>query len=70
MPGNEGKTGMVAIYDPGNSLDLKGLVGKLKKVLPTYAIPRFIRILSELPMTGNESKFIVDVLCRIVFIML
>jgi len=48
---------MVAIFDPKNSLDLKGLTGKLKKVLPNYAIPRFIRILSELPMTGN--KFIV-----------
>lgn len=57
MPGNEGRAGMVAIFDPENSLDLKGLVGKLKKVLPNYAIPRFIRILSELPMTGN--KFIV-----------
>ncbi|KYQ58100.1 Long-chain fatty acid transport protein 1 [Trachymyrmex zeteki] len=44
---------MVAIFDPENSLDLKGLVGKLKKVLPNYAIPRFIRILSELPMTGT-----------------
>ncbi|XP_071625772.1 long-chain fatty acid transport protein 4 [Temnothorax longispinosus] len=53
VPGNEGKAGMVAIYDPENSLDLKGLVGKLKKVLPNYAIPRFIRILSELPMTGT-----------------
>ncbi|XP_018053881.1 PREDICTED: long-chain fatty acid transport protein 4 isoform X2 [Atta colombica] len=53
VPGNEGKTGMVAIFDPKNSLDLKGLTGKLKKVLPNYAIPRFIRILSELPMTGT-----------------
>ncbi|XP_012533314.1 long-chain fatty acid transport protein 4 [Monomorium pharaonis] len=53
VPGNEGKAGMAAIYDPENSLDLKGLVGKLKKVLPNYAIPRFIRILSELPMTGT-----------------
>lgn len=53
VPGNEGKAGMVAIYDPENSLDLKGLVAKLKKVLPNYAIPRFIRILSELPMTGT-----------------
>ncbi|XP_011879573.1 PREDICTED: long-chain fatty acid transport protein 4 [Vollenhovia emeryi] len=53
VPGNEGKAGMVAIYDPENSLDLKGLVGKLKKVLPNYAIPRFLRIVSELPMTGT-----------------
>ncbi|XP_018407359.1 PREDICTED: long-chain fatty acid transport protein 4-like [Cyphomyrmex costatus] len=53
VPGNEGRAGMAAIFDPENSLDLKGLVGKLKKVLPNYAIPRFIRILSELPMTGT-----------------
>ncbi|XP_018351249.1 PREDICTED: long-chain fatty acid transport protein 4 [Trachymyrmex septentrionalis] len=53
IPGNEGRAGMVAIFDPKNSLDLKGLTGKLKKVLPNYAIPRFIRILSELPMTGT-----------------
>jgi len=53
---------MVAIYDPENSLDLKGLIRKLKEVLPNYAIPRFIRILSELPMTGNQLKFVIDVL--------
>ncbi|XP_011704399.1 PREDICTED: long-chain fatty acid transport protein 4-like, partial [Wasmannia auropunctata] len=53
IPGNEGKAGMVAIYDPENSMDLKELVGKLKKVLPDYAMPRFIRILSELSMTGT-----------------
>lgn len=53
MPGNEGKAGMVAIYDPENSTNLKELARKLKKVLPSYAVPRFIRILSELPMTGN-----------------
>ncbi|KAG5321732.1 S27A4 protein, partial [Acromyrmex heyeri] len=53
VPGNEGRTGMVAIFDPKNSLDLKGLAGKLKKVLPNYSIPRFIRILSKLPMTGT-----------------
>jgi solute carrier family 27 fatty acid transporter 1/4 len=53
VPGSEGKAGMVAIHDPENSLDLKGFVEKLKKVLPSYAIPRFVRILSELPMTGT-----------------
>lgn len=53
VPGNEGKAGMVAIYDPENSVDLKGLAGELNRVLPNYAIPRFIRIMSELPMTGT-----------------
>lgn len=53
IPGNEGKAGMVAIYDDKNSLNLEGFAEKLKKVLPSYARPRFIRILSELPMTGT-----------------
>lgn len=45
---------MAAIYDDKNSLNLEGLTEKLKKVLPSYARPRFIRILSELPMTGKD----------------
>ncbi|GAB1868759.1 Long-chain-fatty-acid--CoA ligase [Camponotus japonicus] len=53
IPGNEGKAGMAAIYDDKNSLNLEGLAEKLKKVLPSYARPRFIRILSELSMTGT-----------------
>ncbi|XP_012216255.1 long-chain fatty acid transport protein 4 [Linepithema humile] len=53
IPGIEGRAGMVAIYDPNNSLDFKRLEEKLKQALPTYARPLFIRILSELPMTGT-----------------
>ncbi|XP_020286096.1 long-chain fatty acid transport protein 4-like [Pseudomyrmex gracilis] len=53
VPENEGKAGMAAIYDPENSLDLKHLQEKLKQTLPTYARPRFLRILSDLPMTGT-----------------
>lgn len=53
VSGNEGKAGMVAIYDANNSLNIGGLGEELKKVLPSYARPRFVRILSELPMTGT-----------------
>ncbi|XP_032687154.1 long-chain fatty acid transport protein 4 isoform X2 [Odontomachus brunneus] len=53
VPGSEGKAGMAAIYDPNNTLDLKELVEGLKKSLPSYARPLFIRVLSELPMTGT-----------------
>ncbi|XP_014478383.1 PREDICTED: long-chain fatty acid transport protein 4 [Dinoponera quadriceps] len=53
VPGNEGKAGMAAIYDPNNSLDIKELAEGLKKSLPVYARPLFIRVLSELPMTGT-----------------
>ncbi|KAG8037866.1 hypothetical protein G9C98_006077 [Cotesia typhae] len=53
IPGNEGKAGMAAIYDPENSLNLKELAEGLKKGLPSYARPLFIRVLSQLPLTGT-----------------
>lgn len=53
VPGNEGKAGMAAIYDPEGSLNLKELADGVKKVLPTYARPLFVRVLSKLPMTGT-----------------
>ncbi|KAF3430383.1 hypothetical protein E2986_00750 [Frieseomelitta varia] len=53
VPGTEGKAGMAAIYDPENTLNIKEMADGLKKSLPSYARPLFIRVLSELPMTGN-----------------
>ncbi|XP_072765367.1 long-chain fatty acid transport protein 1 [Anoplolepis gracilipes] len=53
VPGNEGRAGMVAIYDANNFVNLEELGKELKTVLPSYARPRFVRILSELPMTGT-----------------
>lgn len=53
VPGAEGKAGMAAIYDPENSLNIKELSEGLKKSLPSYARPLFVRVLSELPMTGT-----------------
>ncbi|XP_024944990.1 long-chain fatty acid transport protein 4 isoform X2 [Cephus cinctus] len=53
VPGNEGKAGMAAIYDPEHSLNLKELGEGVKKALPTYARPLFLRILEDLPMTGT-----------------
>ncbi|XP_015172878.1 PREDICTED: long-chain fatty acid transport protein 4-like [Polistes dominula] len=53
VPGNEGKAGMAAIYDPEGSLNLKELADGVKKVLPIYARPLFVRVLSKLPMTGT-----------------
>ncbi|XP_034950695.1 long-chain fatty acid transport protein 4-like [Chelonus insularis] len=51
--GNEGKAGMAAIYDPEGSLNIKELEEGLKKNLPLYARPIFVRVLSELPLTGT-----------------
>ena len=50
---------MAAIYDPENTLNIKEMADGLKKSLTTYARPLFIRVLSELPMTGKYfNKFI------------
>lgn len=44
---------MAAIYDPENTLNIKEMADGLKKSLPPYARPLFVRVLSELPMTGK-----------------
>ena len=43
---------MAAIYDPEQNINLKDLAHGVKKALPTYARPLFVRVLAELPMTG------------------
>lgn len=53
VPGTEGKAGMVAIYDPEYTLNIKEMADGVKKSLPSYARPLFVRVLSELPMTGT-----------------
>lgn len=64
VPGNEGKAGMAAIYDPENSLNLKELAEGVKKVLPSYARPLFVRVLSKLPMTGTYKLKKRDLQCE------
>lgn len=49
----EGKAGMAAISDPELTLDLEELGANLKKALPSYARPQFIRILDQIDMTGT-----------------
>lgn len=49
----EGKAGMAAIVDPDGKIDLQNLAAGIKGSLPPYARPVFIRIMSELPMTGT-----------------
>lgn len=43
IPGTDGKAGMAAISDPENHVDLDYLLEHLKKSLPAYARPIFIR---------------------------
>lgn len=49
----EGKAGMAAISDPDNDLDIKHLNQSLKKLLPTYARPLFIRLLQAIDQTST-----------------
>lgn len=48
----EGRAGMVAIVDPKHEVDLDALAEGLDKNLSSYARPLFLRILSEIPLTG------------------
>lgn len=51
--GQEGRAGMAAVYDPEERVDLKKLVEGVKKCLPSYARPIFIRILKKIDLTGE-----------------
>lgn len=55
--GQEGRAGMAAILDPDESMDFKTLADGVKKVLPTYARPIFIRVLNHLDMTGQYLQY-------------
>lgn len=43
---------MAAILDPTESVDFKNLAAGVKKALPFYARPVFIRVLRKLDLTG------------------
>lgn len=43
IDGCEGRAGMAAIHDPDDKVDLNLLLTELRKVLPHYSIPTFIR---------------------------
>lgn len=53
VPGSEGRAGMAAILDKDDSLDLTSLAEGLRKHLPSYARPLFIRALNYVEMTGT-----------------
>lgn len=54
IKGQEGRAGMAAVLDPENSLDLDSLAEGIKKELPSYARPIFVRTLRKLDMTGKR----------------
>lgn len=43
---------MAAILDPNDNINIQSLSGGVKKVLPFYARPIFIRIVTKMDMTG------------------
>lgn len=53
IPNVEGRAGMAAIVDADNKLDLDALVDGMRKSLPVYARPLFLRVMKSLPMTGT-----------------
>ena len=57
IPGTEGRAGMTSIYSnkKPDEFDFKGFLDVLNGNLPKYAIPHFIRFLSELSTTATHK---------------
>ncbi|XP_075041200.1 long-chain fatty acid transport protein 4 [Mixophyes fleayi] len=53
VPGTEGRAGMAAIADPDQTCDLDKFARDLKKSLPGYAHPVFLRVLPKVNKTGT-----------------
>lgn len=51
--GNEGRAGMAAILDQEDNLDLQAVAEGVRRALPAYARPQFIRALRQVEMTGT-----------------
>ncbi|KAK7576246.1 hypothetical protein V9T40_012532 [Parthenolecanium corni] len=60
VPGTEGRAGMAAIGDKDNTLDLTRLANGLRKELPPYARPLFVRAVRDVEMTGTHKMKKVD----------
>ncbi|XP_072318420.1 long-chain fatty acid transport protein 1-like [Eucyclogobius newberryi] len=53
VPGVEGKAGMAAIGYTGGSFDLATFLVRVKKTLPSFARPLFLRLMSAVETTGT-----------------
>ena len=53
IPGTEGKAGMAIIKGTPESTRITGLAKELVPVLPGYAIPVFVRLVTETKLTGT-----------------
>ncbi|CAJ0968260.1 unnamed protein product, partial [Ranitomeya imitator] len=53
VPGMEGRAGMAAVADPNHKSDLVKFIKDLKKSLPGYSHPVFLRLLPKVNKTGT-----------------
>ena len=44
---------MAAIVEPDDGLDLKKFLQAVKRQLPTYAVPLFVRVVEKVDLTGT-----------------
>lgn len=57
MPGGDGRAGMIALVtEPGkNVFKVEGLASHFQKVLPSYAMPRFLRLVNDFEYTATHK---------------
>jgi citronellyl-CoA synthetase len=57
MPGGDGRAGMLSIIPEGNleDLDLKELCEHFQRTLPSYAVPKFVRIQKDFDFTATHK---------------
>jgi acyl-CoA synthetase (AMP-forming)/AMP-acid ligase II len=57
MPGGDGRAGMIAIIPECNidDFDLKGLGDHLQRTLPSYAVPKFVRLNKNIECTPTHK---------------
>lgn len=54
LPGRDGRCGMLSCtLRDGHTLDADGFAAHLRKALPKYAVPRFLRLRAEQELTGT-----------------
>ncbi len=57
MPGGDGRAGMIAIIPDGKAeeFDLRALYQHLQRSLPSYAVPKFVRLNANLECTATHK---------------
>ena len=57
MPGGDGRAGMIAVIPEGKpqDFDFKGLSAHLQRALPSYAVPKFVRMRTDFEYTPTHK---------------